>query len=59
MTYDVSISYCGNGKYTLAYERDGVDTYIQLLGWLIIISRLENHVGQDAAEAREGHRRVP
>jgi hypothetical protein len=55
VTYDVSISYCGNGKYTLAYERDGVDTYIQLLGWLIIISRLENHVGQDAAEAREGH----
>jgi hypothetical protein len=55
VAWDVSISYCGKGKYTLAYETDGTDIYIQVMSWLIIISMLEGDGGQNTSEARQGH----
>lgn len=55
--FDVGFLGCVNGKYTLAYERDGDDFYIQVGRYLLVISRVR-HGQQEATQDHPTHRGV-
>lgn len=55
--YEMSVIACGNGRYTIAYEMDDPDLYVQIGRWLIVVSRLDDE-HQSTEEADQGDRRV-